>query len=308
LIGLALAGWHVLALRFVDRTGKGLRTSPRDALVAAATGPEQRGLAFGLHRALDSAGAALGQLIATALLLAFAGNLRLVFIVSLVPGVIAMWILIARVRDERLPASPEPLPTSARTDCSSPLAGGLPSGPFRLYLVAVILFTLGNSTDVFLILRAQNLGVPLALVPSLWLVLSLVRAGAALPGGRLSDRIGRRPAILIGWSVYALSYAGFAFAREPWHVWALFALYGLHYGLVEGPERALVGDLVPCEQRGYAYGWFHLCVGMGALPASLLFGLIWQATGAGPAFGFGALMSGLAALMLLIVKAGNRYE
>jgi MFS family permease len=169
--------------------------------------------------------------------------------------------------------------------------------------VAVLLFTLGNSSDVFLALRAQDLGVPLGYIPIIWAVLSGVRALAATPGGRLSDRIGRRSAMIAGWMVYAITYLGLALADASWHAWALFVLYGLHYGLVEGPERALVADLVPDEQRGRAYGWFHLSVGIGALPASLFFGLLWRAAGAAWAFGFGACMAGIAAGVLWAMPA-----
>lgn len=313
LIGLAAAGWQVLALRFGDRVGKGIRTSPRDALLADAVEAGQRGRAFGLQRAMDNAGAVAGPLIAALLLWLFPERLRLVFLLSVVPGAAALLILATQVRESApsartAEAARGPQAAPAGTRPGSPLRGGLPSGTFRTYLLAVLLFTLGNSSDVFLALRAQELGVPLALIPILWMALSLVRAVTAVPGGRWSDRIGRRPAILSGWCVYALAYAGFALAREPWQAWALFLLYGLYYGLVEGPERALVADLVPAGERGRAYGWFHLCVGIGALPASLLFGWIWQSQGAPFAFGCGALLAGLAALVLLLMGRPARLS
>lgn len=311
-IGVATAGWHVLVLRFADRAGKGIRTSPRDALVSAAVDTENRGLAFGFQRALDNLGATIGPLLASLLLLIFPGHLRLVFLLSVVPGFLAIWLLITQVREKSdawagpsTGDSAPPSDISQKSPQASPLKGGIPSGTFGIYLLAVVIFTLGNSSDVFLALRAQKLGVPLALIPIVWMVFSAVRALTATPGGRLSDHIGRRPSILLGWSVYALSYAGFALARVSWHAWALFAIYGLHYGLVEGPERALVGDLVPVEQRGRAYGWFHLCIGIGALPASLLFGIIWDAAGAPWAFAFGAVMAALAAIVLLGLGVGE---
>jgi MFS family permease len=330
LIGIANAGWQVLGLRFADRVGKGIRTSPRDALLAEAVSPEDRGRAFGFQRAFDNVGAVAGPLLAWLLLLAFPGRLRLVFLLSVVPGIEAWIILATRVKEEAPMHGPEvgggTPPAAAASDTASarpleataiaaaggartsasPLAGGLPRGAFRTYLFAVILFTLGNSSDVFLALRAQDLGIPLATIPIVWMLLSLVRALTTTPGGQLSDRIGRRPAIISGWFVYALAYAGFAFAREAWHIWVLFLFYGLYYGLVEGPERALVADLVPAEIRGRAYGWFHLCVGIGALPASLLFGLIWREAGAAHAFAFGAVMALLAALALLLMRGPRR--
>jgi len=300
LIGLATAGWHVLLLRFADRVGKGIRTSPRDAIVAAAVEPGQRGLAFGYQRAMDNLGATVGPLCAALLLWLLPGQLRLVLLLSLVPGVVAVLLLASRVRERREEAAP-PAPAPATT---SALAGGVPAGSFRTYLAAVVLFTLGNSSDVFLVLRAQELGVAVALVPIVWTVFSLVRALTAAPGGQLSDRIGRRPSIIAGWLLYAAVYLGFALARSAWQAWALFAVYGVYYGLVEGPERALVADLVASDQRGRAFGWFHLCVGIGALPASLVFGLIWRAHGAAPAFTLGAILALAASAVLLGMKRG----
>jgi MFS family permease len=301
LIGLASAGWQVLLLRFVDRIGKGVRTSPRDAIVAAAVTPGQRGKAFGFHRAMDNLGATLGPLIAALLLALFPGHLRMILLLSIVPGAIAILIMGTQVREAR-PAAIEK-PAAPRPE-SSVLAGGVPRGAFRVYLIAVVLFTLGNSSDVFLVLRGQQLGIPIALIPIVWTVLNLVRAFTSTPGGQLSDRIGRRPSIIAGWVLYAAVYLGFGLARSAWQVWALFAVYGLYYGLVEGPERALVADLVGGEHRGRAFGWFHMSVGIGALPASVLFGLIWRSAGAPHAFFFGALMALAGSLVLMFVRRG----
>lgn len=300
LIGLATAGWHVLFLRFMDRVGKGIRTSPRDALLAGEVPDSMRGKAFGYQRAMDNLGAAIGPLLASLLLLLFPDNLRLVFLLSLIPGLLAVAIIWFVVEERRPAADVEIRP--AKPEQASPLAGGLPSGAFRTYLLAVVLFTLGNSSDVFLVLRAQEMGVRLALIPILWVVLSLVRAATDTLGGIVSDRIGRRRTILLGWLFYGLVYVGFALASQLWHIWVLFVAYGLYYAMVEGPERALVADLVPSRERGRAYGWFHLSVGIGALPASLFFGLIWKLTGAPAAFGFGALMALAGAIVLLRVR------
>jgi MFS family permease len=302
LIGLATAGWHVLFFRFMDRVGKGVRTSPRDALLSASVEKGQMGRAFGFQRAMDNLGATIGPLLASLLLWLSHDNLRLVFLLSFIPGVVAVWFLITRVKEVPVAAPAEAAPSAPK---ASPLAGGIPTGVFRAYLASVIVFTLGNSSDVFLVLRAQNLGVTVALIPILWVVLNLVKTLAATPGGALSDRIGRRQAILIGWLIYGLAYLGFAFASKPWHIWALFIFYGLYYGMVEGPERALVADLVPEDQRGRAYGWFHLAVGVGALPASLLFGVIWKYLGASAAFVCGALFA-LAAAWMLRRALGDR--
>jgi MFS family permease len=300
LIGLATAGWQVLALRFTDRIGKGVRTSPRDAIVAAAVTPAQRGRAFGFHRAMDNLGATLGPLIAALLLALFPGHLREILILSIVPGVIAVLIMGTQVKEDRPAAA---VPAARRPDAPA-LSGGIPTGVFRIYLIAVVLFTLGNSSDVFLALRGTQLGIPIALIPIAWTVLNLVRALASTPGGQLSDRIGRRPAIIAGWALYAAVYLGFGLARSAGQVWALFAVYGLYYGLVEGAERALVADLVGGDQRGRAFGWFHLSVGIGALPASVLFGIIWRSVGAPHAFYFGAIMALAGSLVLLFMKRG----
>ena len=172
------------------------------------------------------------------------------------------------------------------------------SAGFRKYLWIILVFTLGNSTDAFLLLRAQQLGVPITLLPTIWVVLHIVKMGFSVPGGMLSDRIGRKKVIVTGWLVYALVYAGFGAATQHWHAWALFAVYGIYFGLTEGVEKALVADFAPAHLRGSAFGLYHLIVGVGAFPASLLFGLVWQKFGSAAAFGMGAGLAMLASVML----------
>jgi MFS family permease len=169
-------------------------------------------------------------------------------------------------------------------------------------MTAILLFTLGNSTDAFLLLRANQLGVSVASLPLLWIVLHVVKSGSSTHGGALSDRFGRRPLITIGWLLYALVYAGFAFASEQWHAWALFAVYGLVFGLVEGSEKAMVTDVVPAAWRGRAFGWYHATVGIGALPASVLFGVLWDRYGVATAFLVGAGFAVLAVGVLHVVR------
>jgi MFS family permease len=164
--------------------------------------------------------------------------------------------------------------------------------------VVILVFTLGNSADAFLLLRAQQLGVPVALLPTIWVALHVVKMAISVPGGILSDRIGRKKVIVAGWIVYALVYSGFAFASSQWHAWALFMVYGIYFGLTEGVEKALVADFAPTHLRGSAFGLYHLTVGFGAFPASLLFGLVWQKFGAIAAFGMGAGLAMLASVML----------
>lgn len=288
LIGLAQSATQVLGVRLADRVGKGIRTSPRDALIADSVTPENRGRAFGLHRAADNAGATIGPLLAFALLQGEGVSLRTVFLLTAIPGFLALLTLLFGVREE--PRRP-PAPAQAKLVLSGRLGR-----PFWLFLGLLLLFTLGNSTDAFLLLRAAQLGVPIALIPILWAMLQGVKALASAPAGILSDRIGRKPLLVAGWSIYALVYFGLGRAAAPWHAWALFAVYGLFFGLTEGAEKALVADLAPASLRGSAFGWYNLALGLGALPASLLFGILWDARGSSFAFGFGALLALTAAL------------
>jgi MFS family permease len=308
LIAVAVSWPQVLALRFSDRVGKGLRTSPRDAIIADSTQPEFRGMAYGFHRAMDNGGAIIGPLLATGLLLVLHDtpqeNLKTIFLLSFIPGLLAVLLLFAGLKEN--PADgPRPVPSSGFNFRAAWIQ--MPSG-FRKYLVIVLAFTLGNSADAFLLLRAQQLGVPLTLLPVIWVALHVVKMGFSVPGGILSDRIGRKKVIVTGWLVYALVYGGFAFASSQWHVWALFMVYGIYFGLTEGVEKALVADFAPTHLRGSAFGLYHLTVGFGAFPASLLFGLVWQKFGAAAAFGMGAGLAMLASAMLLGLAVNRPVE
>jgi MFS family permease len=304
LIAIAQTASHVLAIRLVDRVGKGIRNSPRDALIAESVHPSIRGRAYGFHRAADHAGAVIGPLIAFALLQWLAFDIRSVFWLAAIPGALAVVTVVAFVRE----TSRSPLARSASAEHIPPpptaLAHGAGNASERLprafwtYLGIILLFTLGNSTDAFLLLRASQLGVPLALLPVLWAALHVVKSAASTPGGALSDRIGRAPTLMAGWIVYAIAYLGFAFATEAWHVWTLFGVYGLYFALTEPTERALVADFVGADRRGTAFGWFHLTIGIGMLPASGIFGVVWDAFGPRHAFLFGACLALLAAVLL----------
>jgi MFS family permease len=297
LLALATAGWHVLGLRFLDRVGKGVRTAPRDALIAESAPSGARGLAFGFHRAMDHAGAILGALLAAGLIWYFKGDYRTVFWAASVPALAAIAVLLLAVRESRAPG-PSP---------AGPGAGAGPlGGEFKKYLGVLLIFTLGNSSDAFLLLRAQQSGVEVAVIPLLWAWLHLSKAMSSVVGGGLSDRFGRVGLITGGWLLYAAIYAGFAAGGGPGWVWALFGVYGVYFGLTEGAERALVADLVPAEVRGTAFGFYNLVIGVAALPASLMVGFLWQRFGAEAALLTGAGLSLLAAVLLLMLRPAAR--
>ena len=293
LIGLAQGVGQVLAIRLVDRAGKGIRGAPRDALIADAVDASQRGRAYGFHRAADHTGAVAGPIVAYALLTWGGVSLRTVFLLAAVPAAAAMVALIFGVRESAREASKGKAPNLAWSGLDR---------KFWAYLGVLLLFTLGNSTDALLILRANELGVSVALIPVLWAVLHVVKAASSTPGGILSDRLGRRPLIISGWLVYAAVYLGFAYASATWHAWGLFIVYGLYFGLTEGVEKALVADLVPAAVRGAAFGWYNLTIGLAAFPASLIFGGLWQTYGATTAFLVGASLAVVAALGLVLVN------
>lgn len=299
LIGLTSGVWQVTTLRLADRVGKGIRTAPRDALIADAVPAEARGRAFGFHRAADHLGAVIGPLCALALMRGWGVSMRTVFLLAAVPAALALVALIGGVVEGK-----RPVPAGAR---DTVLLGSLPHGALRPYLALVLLFTLGNSTDAFLLLRASDVGVPVAMLPLLWAVLHVVKSTSSMPAGVLSDRIGRRPLIVGGWLWYGMVYWLMGRATGAWEIWVLVAAYGLYFGLTEGVEKALVADLALPSERGAAFGWYHLVVGLGALPASMLFGAVWQWRGPTAAFDLGAGLAIAAAMALLLLRLPVRH-
>jgi MFS family permease len=296
-------GWSA-AVRWVDRVGKGIRTAPRDALVADSITEKQRGLAFGFHRAADTAGAMLGLLIALGVVWAVQrgaqaislSTFQLIVLISLLPAFLAVVVLAVGAREAR---TTKPL--------GAPKFGLRQLGrPFIIFMVIVGLFDLGNSSDAFLILRAQERGLSVTGVLAMLFTFNLVYTLVSTPAGSLSDRLGRRAVILGGWVVYAFIYLGFALAGAGWHVWVLYAVYGVYYGLAYGTAKAMVADLVPAELRGTAYGTYNAVLGLIDFPASLIAGILWSGLGAwggfGPAapFYFGSAMALLAAALLFV--------
>ncbi len=285
----------VLGIRVCDRIGKGVRTSARDALLAESVSREQHGRAYGFHRAMDNAGSVAGPL-AAAGLLALGLKLRPLFLCAVAPACVTMALVAFKVRDARLGGAPE------RADARwSP-----PPPRLRGYLLVLFLFYLGQSTDAFLLLRASGLGVRTALIPILWAVFHVAKSGSGVRFGELSDKIGRRPVILAGWTVYAAAYAAFAFADRAWQMWPLFCFYGLFYGLTEGPERALLAGLAERGGHGAAFGWFNFVEGIGLLCASLLFGVLWQRLGPATAFLSGAGIAVLSAGAFLAIDLPSK--
>src|SRR6476646_5129566 len=283
LIAIAQSAHQVLAIRVSDRVGKGIRSSPRDALLADSVAPSQRGRAYGLHRAADNFGAVIGPLIAFAMLRWTSISLRHLFMLAAIPAALALVALIVGVRE-----GPRPPRSVAAADARSPLlSGGLPRR-FWGYLAVLLLFTLGNSSDAFILLRASQLGVSTALLPIIWAMLHVVKSATSTPSGALRDRVGRVPLIGAGWLIFAAVYLAFGRASATWQAWALFAVYGTYFGLTEGVEKALVADLVPAEKRGAGFGWYNLAIGLGALPASVIFGAVWDRFGSARAFELGA--------------------
>ena len=292
LIGLAFSWPTVLVLRFADRVGKGLRTSPRDALIADVTTEGSRGAAYGFHRSMDHAGAVLGPLIAALLLNVVGLPLRQVFLLSAIPAVVVLVVLLLGVKEppiQRIAESATPVRLAPWAELGS---------DYRRLLLAVLVFTLGNSTDAFLLLRLSETGISVTGISLLWSAHHVVKMVANYFGGRLSDRIGPRRMILMGWLFYAAIYLTFGWlSSQPWLI-GVFLAYGIYFGLVEPSERAWVASLVPANLRGTAFGWYHCAVGLAALPASVVFGLVWQQWGSAVAFSVGGAFAVLAVLLL----------
>lgn len=297
----AFAMWWptVFLLRTVERFGKGIRSAPRDVIIAESVEPERRGKAFGFHRAMDTTGAMLGPLVAWFILSYLAGHhapegawYRSIFIIAAIPAIIAVIVLVALVPEK---------PKEARPVAPPRIKWGEMSTKLKLFLLVVGVFSIGNSSDAFLILRSKSLGVSIAHILLIYVIFNAVSAAVAMPAGIISDRVGRRPVLVAGLLIFAATYLGFAVAKTSIAAWVLFAVYGLYGGLTSGVLKAFAVDLAPAESRGTVIGAYYSVEGLALLPASVIAGVLWDRIGASAPFYFGAALAALAVIILVVV-------
>jgi len=303
LIAVATIGWHILLVRFVEKVGKGIRVPPRDALIAESCTPENRGKGFGLHRSMDNVGSILGPLLAFSLLIYLNNDYRTLFWISSIPAFLAIGILTFVVSEKPRDISQTEVPSVNRRFNLKQF-----NRPFKLFLIATTVFELANSSNAFLLLRVKDLGLSLELIPIIYLFSNIFKTISSMPGGILSDKLGRRNVLVVGWIVYGISYFGFAFITSVTQAWVIFGIYGLFSGMTEGVKKAFVADLVPKEVRGSAYGIHSFLVSFPQLPASLLLGILWQKFNATVAFSVGASFAILGGFLLLIFIPAKTRE
>lgn len=294
LVAFATAPWHVVLVRAIDRTGKGIRTSPRDVMVAAATPESHRGRAYGFNRAMDNAGATVGPLIAIAILALGTRHLPTVFLIAAIPGTAALAVLAFFVKEN-------PGAVKSRTPAVR-LGAAVPDPALVRLLAPLALFTLGNSSDLFILLNVGREGWGPTQIALLWAGLNAVKSAVSWISGPFVDRLGPVKLVVGGWIVYAAVYVGFALATSTAVIVALCLVYGVHHGLTEGAEKTLVAKIAPAQSRGAYFGWYYLVVGLLALPASALFGALWSSEGSATAFLFGASLAALACVALLVLR------
>src|SRR6478672_2926444 len=299
LFALATSPLWVLIARFGDRVGKGIRVAPRDALIADVTDLSNRGAAYGLRQSLDTIGAFLGPLAAFSLMAISQQHFRLVFWLALIPGLMAVTLLALGVKEPSAKAS-QTKTNPLRWATLQSLSRG-----YWILVVVALLFNLGNSSDAFLLLKAEQAGIPTPMVPLTLVVMNIAYSLSAYPVGVLSDRVSRVKLLVGSFLLYALVYLGFAFVQAPWQVWVLFAFYGLYLGMSQGVLLALIADRVPSHLRGTAFGFLNLAVGVALLPASILAGGLWQLMGSGAAFTMGSVFAVTAALLLITQGSKN---
>jgi MFS family permease len=289
---------QVLGSRFMDRFGKGIRNAPRDALIAESCEENNLGRSFGFHRGMDTLGAVVGPATSFALLAYFNDQYRLIFWLSMIPGALAVLTIIFFIRDTqgRLTGAPGTLQ----------LKWSSFSGAYKLFILVATLFSLGNSSDVFLILRAQNVGVPAAVIPLVYLVFNIIYGLGALPAGILSDRLGPKPIIFSAFIFFGFIYLGFSQASNSWHIWILFIAYGVFMAMTEGVQKAFLASLVPQEFKATGFGLYNTLVGLAVLPASLIGGLLWDRLGPQATFLYGTVTAWLSAALFLFLLSGKK--
>ena len=295
LLAFVSSAGGIMALRFLDGSGKGIKDSPKDALIADSTKSGTRGKSFGVVRALDTLGSVAGPLILALLFYIFKDpdkNYHNIFLIAGIPLVITLLIITFLVKET-------PIEKKAETAVAGAIKPKLPK-QFYMFMGIMTIFAVGNSSDAFLILRARDIGVELLAIPLVYALFNFVYASASIPLGSLSDRIGREKVILLGWFSYALAYLGFAFANQSYHIWFLFAFYGIYYATTEGVAKAFVADMVEPDRRGRAYGIYNSVIGLAALPAGIIAGTLWDKISPSAPFFFGSFMAITAAALLII--------
>ncbi|MBU0461609.1 MAG: MFS transporter [Nanoarchaeota archaeon] len=298
ILAIATNWGHVLLVRVADRIGKGIRTAPRDALIADVK-KKERGKYFGIHRALDTSGAIVGTLLATLFLALFTQEkaFRIIFLVSVIPGLLAVFFLLWKVKE-----------TGKKTDVKRAFLPKMSelSKEFKLFIPILVLFSLANFSYAFFLLRAKDVGIAVALIPIAYLLYNVIYAGSAIPSGRLSDRLGRRNVLIIGYLVFSVMCIGFMFATQAL-IWLLFAVYGLFMGITDGVSRAYVSDMVGKKIRGSALGFYHMLIGICVLPANFIGGMLWNYVGVKATFIYAAVLSLVAAVLLFVlIRNKNR--
>lgn len=302
LLAFTATSLGVLGLRFLDGIGKGTKDSPKDALIAESTTFKNRGMNFGIARALDTFGSVVGPIMLFGLLLLFQSNsnkYQYIFLITAIPLIVTLLIIVFKVKDPKL---------ASKEGREEKLSFKLPKN-FYIFLGIMVIFGIGNSSDTFLILRAQNIGAAILSIPLIYALFNFVYASASIPLGSLSDKIGRERVIIIGWIAYALSYLGFGLANQTYQVWLLFAFYGIYYATTEGVAKALVADIVEVNHRGRAYGLYNAIIGLVTLPAGLIAGYLWDKVNASAPFIFGAILATLATICLAIfIKFKKKFS
>lgn len=303
IVALAMGWQHVMGSRFMDRFGKGIRTAPRDAIITESTEKTHFGRAFGFHRSMDTMGAVVGPALAVFFLGIFSNNYRSVFWLSMIPGVIAVLLIIFFITEKKkipLRHSERPKLTAKHFDWR-----------FKLFVAIAALFAIGNSSDVFLILRAQQVGVPTVMIPLVYLLFNLVYSLSAIPAGIAADRFGKKRVILLGFILFAILYYGFAIAKDAGCIWMLFGFYGLFMGLTEGIQKAFLATIIPPDFKATAFGVYNATIGLAMLPASLIGGWLWDHVSPAATFYYGAITASLSAVLFIffitmILKAGSK--